>query len=140
MAGFDDLNGFERYDFQDWIKFSSLEDVPIYILSQWHHDSQYGDEVSFVFAIYSEKVNGNVALYASSTNVKLLIHKLDKAKEQNLLPRWGKFVKEPSEKAQSGFFWQLTDAEHSVDTSIKTAVRNYLAKQKNQELPNDLPF
>lgn len=143
MAGFDNLkvNGdLVRYDIEEWVKFKLLEDVSLYAVTTWTHDSKYGEEVSIVFAIWS-KSEKRAKVLATSTNSKLIVKKFKLANEKKLLPSVVKFVKVPSEKSEAGFFWDVKDGKDfssDIMDTIYDAVQD--AVQHEEDLPDDLPF
>lgn len=126
-----------RFNFQEFVPFKSLENLDIYILARWTHQSQYGPETTFVFAIEGKQVP---VVLATSTSATVPVKQLEFVQTRGLLPQHARLVKVVSEKAQSGYIWKLVASKADADTRRRLENAARAAEASDETLPDDLPF
>jgi len=85
---FGDL-GFKFDDVQDWVCFDQLIGQEITVLDYLKVKGEYG-----FYCIIKYVVEGEGQVMATTTGGKVIMEKLDMAKEQELLPMAGTVIKE----------------------------------------------
>lgn len=131
-----------QYAIESWIRFQELENIPLLFLDTWmKKDGKFGPEAQFIVAVPGKK---EAKVLGSSVTNKLLVRKLAASAERGDLPLFGMFVREESNKSESGFFWNLIDATVTraqvalIDKAVDAAKAQ--AAQDASSLPSELPF